>query len=173
MPIEAMTLDFHDTIARCDDWFALEVRDLAPAALRLLAAAGHAPDDAALRDRARAAYRELRLAIIGHGEERDALSCALAALAAVGVAPPEEAVAGAVERLMRDALAGASPVRGVIAAVRALRRRGLRLGVVSSAVYHPFLDWTLARFGLRDAFASVVTSASCGFYKSRPEIYHT
>jgi putative hydrolase of the HAD superfamily len=42
---------------------------------------------------------------------------------------------------------------------------------VSSAVHHPFLDWTLARFGLGDAFTTIITSASSGFYKSRPEIY--
>jgi FMN phosphatase YigB (HAD superfamily) len=43
--------------------------------------------------------------------------------------------------------------------------------VVSSAIYHPFLEWTLERFGILDAFEMVITSASCGFYKSRPEIY--
>src|SRR5262249_61886466 len=42
---------------------------------------------------------------------------------------------------------------------------------VASAVYHPFLEWTLERFGIRDAFAVVTTSASAGYYKSRPEIY--
>jgi putative hydrolase of the HAD superfamily len=57
--------------------------------------------------------------------------------------------------------------------VRALHGRGLRCGIVSSAVHHPFLEWTLERFGLTAAFASVVTSASSGYYKSRPEIYQT
>src|SRR5262249_62241757 len=42
---------------------------------------------------------------------------------------------------------------------------------VASAVYHPFLEWTLERFGIRDAFAVVTTSASAGYYKSRPEIF--
>ncbi len=55
--------------------------------------------------------------------------------------------------------------------VRALHGRGLRCGIVSSAVHHPFLEWTLAEFGIVEAFTSIVTSASAGFYKSRPEIY--
>ena len=44
--------------------------------------------------------------------------------------------------------------------------------VVSSAIYHPFLESTLERFGILDAFEMVITSASCGYYKSRQEIYH-
>jgi FMN phosphatase YigB (HAD superfamily) len=55
--------------------------------------------------------------------------------------------------------------------VRALHDDGIRLGVVSSAVYHPFLEWSLEMFGIASAFTTVVTSASAGFYKSRPEIY--
>ena len=45
------------------------------------------------------------------------------------------------------------------------------MGIVSSAVYHPFLEWTLEAFGIRDAFHVVITSASAGFYKSRAELY--
>jgi FMN phosphatase YigB (HAD superfamily) len=55
--------------------------------------------------------------------------------------------------------------------VRAIRRAGVPVGVVSSAVYHPFLEWTLTAFGIRDQIEAVVTSASAGFYKSRPELY--
>ena len=55
--------------------------------------------------------------------------------------------------------------------VRAIHNAGIPIGVVSSAVYHPFLEWTLEKFGISDAIQVIVTSASAGFYKSRPEIY--
>lgn len=173
MPIAAVTLDFHNTLARCDRWFALEVRELVPEVLRALGPAHGVNVDSALLDRARAEYRALREAIIASGDERPALDGALATLDALGLALPHQAVAAAIDALMRAALAEVAPMPGAVAAVRALRDRGLRLGIVSSAVHHPFLDWTIARFGLADTFAAVVTSASSGYYKSRPEIYAT
>lgn len=173
MPIEAVTFDFHNTLASCDRWFELEVRELVPETLRLLSVRGLVPDDPATRDRARVAYRKLREGIVADGQERDALDGTLATLAAVGVAAPPEAVAMAIEDLMREALAEVRPMPGAVEAVGALRRRGVRLGVVSSAVFHPFLEWTLDRFGVRDHFACVVSSASSGWYKSRPEIYES
>lgn len=171
MPLKAVTLDFHNTIARCDRWFELEVRELVPELLVLLRERGEhdgGDDDA---ERARAAYRVLREEIIASGDERDALDCALATLTAIEVALPRSAVTAAIDALMREALDGATPIPGVIEAIGALRARGLRLGVVSSAVHHPFLDWTLERFGVADAFSTVITSASSGYYKTRPEIY--
>lgn len=72
---------------------------------------------------------------------------------------------------MREALAETEPMPGAVGAVRELRARGVRCGIVSSAVHHPFLEWAIASFGLSDAFAAVITSASSGYYKSRPEIY--
>src|SRR3954452_15876255 len=173
MPIRAVTLDFHNTIARCDRWFALEVRELVPEVLRVLAARGALEAQDGLHDRARVAYRILREDIIESGDERSALDCTLATLAAIELALPEEAVAATIEELMREALLEATPMPGVIEAVRALTARGLKVGIVSSAVHHPFLDWTLAEFDIANAFTTVVTSASSGFYKSRPEIYHT
>lgn len=172
MPIAAVTFDFHNTLAHCDAWFALEVRELVPETLRLLAARGLAPDDEALRDRARRAYRTFRQEVMELGRERDALDGALSTLAAIGVAAPRAAVAAAIDELMRGALAGVASQPGAIEAVRELRRGGIRCGVVSSAVYHPFVLWSLDRFGLREDFAAVVTSTSSGYYKSRPEIYH-
>ena len=172
MPIEAVTLDFHNTLAECDDWFQLEIRELVPETLRLLAARSLVPDDEATRDRARVAYRQLRAEIMEHGVERDALDCTLTTLARIGIAAPREAVGPAIEELMRGALAGVRPMPGAIEAVRALRGHGLRCAIVSSAVYHSFLEWTLERFGLPDTFGAIVTSASSGYYKSRPEIYH-
>jgi HAD superfamily hydrolase (TIGR01509 family) len=172
MPIRAVTIDFHNTIARCDRWFALEVRDIVPEVLRLLAERGEfvAPDGSA--EQARLTYRALREGIIASGEERDVLDCTLATLQTLDLNPDEAAVAAAIETLMREALPGARPEPGIVAAIEALRARDLSLGVVSSAVHHPFLDWTLERFGVTGAFDTIITSASCGYYKTRPEIYH-
>jgi HAD superfamily hydrolase (TIGR01509 family) len=72
---------------------------------------------------------------------------------------------------MRETLAGASPVAGAVETVQSLQQQGVPIGVVSSAVYHPFLEWSLEAFGIRNAMKTVITSASAGFYKSRPEIY--
>ncbi len=36
MPIRAVTIDFHNTLAWCDRWFALEVRELVPEVLLAL-----------------------------------------------------------------------------------------------------------------------------------------
>jgi HAD superfamily hydrolase (TIGR01509 family) len=173
MPIRAVTIDFHNTLAWCDRWFALEVRELVPEVLRALGPAHGVNVDSALLDRARREYRTLREAIIASGDERVALDGTLATLEALGLAFPRERVAAAIDDLMRAALDEVRPMPGAIEAVRALHGRGLRCGIVSSAVHHPFLEWTLERFGLTAAFASVVTSASSGYYKSRPEIYQT
>ena len=70
-----------------------------------------------------------------------------------------------------SALDGARPVPGAVETVRAIHHAGIAVGVISSAVYHPFLEWTLSAFGIRDRIAAVVTSASAGYYKSRPELY--
>jgi len=167
----AVTFDFHDTLARCDRWFELEVRDLVPAFLRWRADLNGKPTDPVLLDEAAVAYRRLRLQVIEDGRELTAESCMARVLVELGISVPEDEVARGVERLMRDRLDEVEPVPGAVALVEALSAAGVPLGIVSSAVYHPFLEWTLARFGLQDAFGVVTTSASAGFYKSRPEIY--
>ena len=72
---------------------------------------------------------------------------------------------------MRGAFQHARPVEGAVATVQSLAAEGVQLGVVSSAVHHDFLLWSLDRYGMLASFDDVATSASCGFYKSRPEIY--
>jgi putative hydrolase of the HAD superfamily len=63
---------------------------------------------------------------------------------------------------------------GVIELVQELARQNLKLAIVSSAAYHPFLEWCIDSFELRPHFQAIVTSASCGIYKSNPAIYkHT
>jgi HAD superfamily hydrolase (TIGR01509 family) len=169
--VGTVTFDFHNTLAVCDAWFELEVRGLAAAYLSWRAARDGAVVSPELTAAANAAYRRLRVAIIDHGNELPAEECVAEVLA--GLAEPVEPplIAAGVADLMRASLAGVAPVRGAVETVRALAAAGLRLGVVSSAVYHPFLEWTLERFGVRDAFHDVTTSASAGYYKSRPEIY--
>lgn len=171
MPVRAVSFDFHDTLAICPDWFLLETRHLVSATYARLVEGGYLPDghEAAALD---LAYRELRLAIHEHGEEQDALNCALSVLARFDLAPPRQAVADTLDTLMRATLATCEPRPGVVAAMRELAEAGLPLGITSNAVYHPFLEWSLERFELRQAVRSVVSSASCGYYKSRPEIFH-
>ena len=77
----------------------------------------------------------------------------------------------AINVVMRRTLAESTPMPGAVDAVIELAARDIRLGVVSSAVYHPFLEWSLEKFGIIDRFESVITSASSGYYKSRTEIY--
>ena len=72
---------------------------------------------------------------------------------------------------MRATLHDLAPVPGALELIRDLTRSGVLLGIVSSAVYHPFLVWSLDAFGISGSFATVVTSASAGYYKSRTEIY--
>ena len=167
----AVTFDFHETIARCPAWFELEVRRL-PAAFLLWRAerTGRpvAPDRLA---EAETAYRRLRQEIIEHGRELPAEACVERILTEIGEPVDPVVIATGVASLMRATLAEATPVPGAVATVRAVAAAGVPVGVVSSAVYHPFLDWTLAAFGLGAVCREVVTSASTGFYKSRPEIY--
>jgi HAD superfamily hydrolase (TIGR01509 family) len=75
---------------------------------------------------------------------------------------------------MRASVDEARPRDGAVELVQRLERRRQPMAVVSSAAYHPFLEWCLERYCMRSAFSYVVTSASCGIYKSNPEIYrHT
>jgi len=168
---QAITFDFHNTLAHCDPWFDLEVHHLPSAFLRWWASeGGRAQPDDVLQD-ADAAYRRLRQAIVEHGVEQPAEACVAYVLDDLGIAVDDATVERGVASLMRSTLGAAEPTSGAIETVRALAATGIPLGIVSSAVYHPFLDWTLERFGIRDAFRDVVTSASAGYYKSRPELY--
>ena len=167
MTNQAITFDFHNTLAACPEWFDLEVKHLPSAFLQW-----HADSyDPSLLADADARYRQLRRAIMAHGDELPAEACLERVFTAMGLEFSEDEVATGVEELMRDVLPHATPIPGAVAAVRAIHETGTAVGIVSSAVYHPFLEWTLDRFEIRDAFRAVVTSASAGFYKSRPEIY--
>jgi len=170
----AITFDFHDTLVHCDEWFQLEVRHFPSAFLtwhNQHAGFLAAPQIGAELDRA---YRRLRLAIIQHGHELSAERSIAVVLDQAGLTVDDELISSGVEHLMRSALADAHAVPGAQTTIMELSNRGLALGVVSSAVHHPFLEWSLQKLGMLDAFQVVTTSASCGYYKSRPEIYwHT
>jgi FMN phosphatase YigB (HAD superfamily) len=166
----AITFDFHNTLVHCDPWFELEVRTLPTAFLHWLEPSNGVrrgiSDDALER-----AYRKLRTAIIAHGHELSAEQSLELVLAGAGISVDDLTIQRGVEELMMTSLEHAEPVAGAVDAVHTLAEAGVALGVVSSAVYDPFLRWALDRFGILGRFGAVVTSASSGYYKSRPEIY--
>lgn len=167
----AITFDFHNTLAACPEWFELEVRTLPSAFLEWWSSRLKTPVTAESAAEADSIYRDLRRDIMEHGNELTAEACLAQVFAHMRLDVPASDIQTGVAVIMRQALAGASPIPGAIETVRELHRTGVPIGVVSSAVYHPFLEWTLDAFGLLDAFDTVVTSASVGFYKSRPEIF--
>jgi FMN phosphatase YigB (HAD superfamily) len=168
---QAITFDFHNTLVHCDEWFELEVREL-PAAFACWHEEHHGPlvangTTAGLG----VAYRSLRRAIIDHGHELSAERSLSMVFGQAGMQVDQEILEVGVRALMSKALDNAHEVPGAVHTVRELARRDIPIGVVSSAVYHPFLEWSLERLEIGHLFDVIVTSASCGYYKSRPEIY--
>lgn len=166
--IELVTYDFHNTIAHCDDWFQLEVRTLPvqvlskedPEALERIGA-----------DWLTAAYREMRAGVMASGVEIEAVEGLSQLFRNFEIDIPRERVETRVAELMRAAVTTCSPVPSAIESIRYLHERGIRIGIISSAVYHPYLDWVVSAFGLEDAVEFVVSSASAGIYKSDPALY--
>jgi HAD superfamily hydrolase (TIGR01509 family) len=168
---QAITFDFHNTLASCPEWFELEVRHLPSSFLRWWSDRNGRQLEGAQLEEADARYRQLRLEIIEHGNELTAEACLEHVFCAMQLQVTDDDVRAGVAELMRGALVGAAPIPGAVATVREIHRSGIPMGIVSSAVYHPFLEWTLEAFGILDAFQVVITSASAGFYKSRAELY--
>jgi FMN phosphatase YigB (HAD superfamily) len=171
MSRQAITFDFHDTLVQCDAWFQLEIRTLPSAFLawHQSARGGFAPESAG--PGLERAYRRLRTSIVDHGHELTAERSLTVILDQAGFDIDDRVIAEGTRQIMTGALDSATIVAGAFETVDALSSAGFELGVVSSAVHHPFLDWSLARFGMSDRFRTVVTSAGSGYYKSRPEIY--
>lgn len=163
----AITFDFHNTLVRCDHWFELEVRTLPVVVLKELDGSVGQVDTADLTD----AYRELRLDIIAHGRELDAVSGVYEAFRRIGVSVSPSIIGPIIDCAMLKAVDKAELMPGVRGTLLYLASSGARLGVVSSAVHHKFLEWALSRLGIADTFSAIVSSALTGFYKSRPEIY--
>jgi FMN phosphatase YigB (HAD superfamily) len=171
MGVGAITFDFHNTLVHCDPWFELEIRTLPTAFLRWLEPSKGVSRRGETDESLERAYRKLRTAIISHGHELTAEHSLELVLAGAGIAIDDGTIHRGVEELMRASLEHAKPVAGAVDTVHSLADAGVALGVISSAVYSPFLPWALDRFGILGRFGAVVTSASSGYYKSRPEIY--
>jgi putative hydrolase of the HAD superfamily len=167
----AITFDFHNTLVRCDSWFRLETRDLVASFVTWQATARGEQADAGIVQAAHDAYRQLRREIVEHGEEKTAEQCVALVLDRLHCSASSAEIAWGVEDLMRQTLPAAEPLPGVVETLHTLRAANVTMGIVSSAVYHPFLLWSLERFGIDRVFAVVTTSASAGYYKSRPEIF--
>jgi len=165
---QLVTFDFHNTLATCDPWFHLEIRDLPVDVLNNI-------DPALLRDHDRDdvidRYRALRKEVMASGREVDALEGVSRIANQLGISVDQKSLSESIRQLMREAMHHVAPVPGAVEAVHEIAARGVPVGVISSAVYHPFLEWSLESFGLNDDLAFVVTSASSGHYKSNPEIY--
>lgn len=163
-----VTFDFHNTLAICDEWFYLEIRDLPADVLAHI-------DPALLRSHDRAdvisRYRTLRQGVMASGREIDALDGVARVFHEMGLEISRPVIAESIRHLMQEAMKHVAPVPGAVEAVHEIASRGIPVGVISSAVYHPFLEWSLESFGVSDDLSFVVTSASSGHYKSNPEIY--
>jgi HAD superfamily hydrolase (TIGR01509 family) len=171
MATAAITFDFHNTIAQCDEWFDIEVRGLVSGFLRWQSADRGLTLDPETLWSADEAYRQLRQGVREHGNELAAEACVAVILDELNLSYSDEEISLGVHELMWSALASTSPIPGAVETIRELKKAAVALGIVSSAVHHPFLLWTLERFGIEREFDDVTTSASAGFYKSRPEIY--
>jgi HAD superfamily hydrolase (TIGR01509 family) len=170
-----VTIDFHNTLFRCDEWFRLEIERLPEAVIREVATLIPPDrDPAALIREGHAVYRSIREEAMRSGVECDAVASIQRVFAQLRLNVDDPIIDSAVETVMYRATAKARPRRGAEELVHTLFEQGLELAVVSSAAYHPFLEWCLEHHNLKSSFRHVVTSASCGIYKSDPEIYrHT
>lgn len=167
----AITFDFHDTLATCDQWFELEVRTLPAEVVGRLPSEHRTGGPLPTVEVITSTYRELRGEIIGHGVEMNAVAGVVETLRRLGVSAGQGWIARIIDDLMRETLNDVRAKPGAVETVTSLHEAGFALGIVSSAVYHPFLIWVLERFAILPMFQTIVTSASTGFYKSRPEIY--
>lgn len=169
-----VTIDFHNTLFRCDDWFRLEIERLPVAVIESLQPEIGDRDPSQLRDDALGVYREIRRTAMDTGVECDADSSMYQVFQRLHLDIPASRVRNAVRSVMWATVNTARPRCGAQQLIKTLHERQIPLAVVSSAAYHPFLEWCLERHDMRSAFAHVVTSASCGIYKSDPRIYqHT
>lgn len=166
--VQVLTFDFHNTLANCDPWFNLEIRDLPWAVISFLDLDAGATTRADIER----SYRALRLDVIESGNEIDAFTSVAMILDEAGITANSGDIRRAIDSLMLEAVAATDPVPGAADTVRFLHRLGVRLGVVSSAVHHQTLDWIIDRMDIADCFHQVITSASSGYYKSTPAIYH-
>lgn len=170
---ETITFDFHNTLVECDSWFDVEVHTLVSDVLRYWHDLGEIDVPTPMFSSADVEYRKLRRAIHLHGHELPADRAVRTILERIGFAMSWEAIDIAIDAIMRRSFQSAAPVPGARETVAELAAQGIPLGIVSIAIHHDFLIWSLERFGMMDSFGTIVSSANCGFYKCRPEIYWT
>jgi HAD superfamily hydrolase (TIGR01509 family) len=170
MPL--VTIDFHDTLFHCDEWFQLEIASLPVAFLQWQSERTKIQAGPEIEQKALDLYRVLRQEVIATGKECDAATCVRLIIDRLGMPFDYNDIELGVAHVMRRSLRDAQPLDDAVELIRELRQIGIKLAVVSSAAYHPFLEWCLAKYGMDDAFSVVVSSASCGIYKSDPGIYH-
>jgi FMN phosphatase YigB (HAD superfamily) len=168
-----ITFDFHNTLVECDAWFDIEVHTLVSDVLRYWHNLGEIDVQDATFSVADAEYRKLRSAIHRHGHEIPADRAVRTILERIDFSMSWDAIDIAIDSIMRRAFQTASPVHGAQETVKEIASQGVPLGVVSIAIHHDFLLWSLDRFGMTDAFSTIVSSAACGYYKVRPEIFWT
>lgn len=166
-----ISIDFHNTLFECDRWFQLEIETLPLAFLQWREENGADPVTDEVNSDALLAYRKIRRRVTASGEECDAVSSLVQVCDALNLTTLSGEIEHAVCEIMRSVVADSRPLDGAPNLVRQLHERGHTLAVVSSAAYHPFLEWTLEHHNMRHAFSVIVTSASCGIYKSNPAIY--
>ena len=167
----AVTLDFHDTLFLCDEWFQLEVRELPIQFLAWLADQPGQSRCERSQTEITSFYRQLRHTCIESGIEVDSLQCVAQVCRAFDVEVDQDLIATGVDHLMRGVLGAAQPRPGAAELVRTLKKSGVKLGVISNAIHHPFLEWALEKSDMLHEFDVVVSSASAGYYKSRVELY--
>jgi HAD superfamily hydrolase (TIGR01509 family) len=169
MPL--VTIDFHNTLFQCDDWFKLEIETLPLAVLTRLRSNGYVDASNRVDDEAVTIYRSIRIRAMETGVECDADTSMVQVANSLGLDIHPKILTQTVEDVMREATTTAAPIDGAQELVQSLSAEQIPMIVVSSAAYHPFLEWCLDRFHMRSSFHHVVTSAACGIYKSNPEIY--
>lgn len=108
------------------------------------------------------------------GVECDAVTSMIRVCDALQISVPTDKLERTVETIMWNAQDDAGPISGAIELLQHASNYRVPIAVVSSAAYHPFLEWSLERFDMTRYVDRIVTSASCGIYKSDPAIYqHT
>src|SRR5699024_5177986 len=93
-----------------------------------------------------ARYRTMRKEVMDSGIEIEAIAGLERVYRDLDIDLPIADVEEIVANLMREAVTTATPVPGALESIRMLANGGTRIGVVSSAIYHPFLEWTLEAF---------------------------
>lgn len=170
--VRGVLFDFHETLISADRWMAMETGSIATEILQQLGVWGAQPP-ADQRRVVEGLHATLRTISRDAGVEYPADKIAHLALEALGMEGgfDEAEIARAVEALFRSYLPDVTIKDGVREALRTLKERGYRMGIVSNVAYAPFLAWTLEDHGLRAHFETIVTSAEVGLRKPRGEIF--